>query len=354
MEYVFPAINQIQVNEQAGLTFATGLKSILRQDPDVILVGEIRDAETARIAVQSALTGHFVLSTLHGTDAVAALHRLLDMGIESFLIASSVWRSSSQRLVRRICDGLQGALHAHRRSSSPSTRRAAAAPTTGSSTAPAATYARAPATRTASASTSCSGSRRRSSASWWAGPPRRSSGAWPMAQGMRTAGTGGHRPRRRRRHHHRRSHPHRSTRSEGGTMPKFAYTAIALAGTPSPGCRTPTPSARSEPASTTATSTSVEAKEKRSHPPVRDHQGEAEEGRADALQPAARRLRAGGHPDPGGPPGHRRGVHQQGAAPGARGDHRRPQGWPDRSPMLPPSTPRRFPTSTSACSVRRS
>lgn len=104
VEYVFPGINQIQTNEQAGLTFATGLKAILRQDPDVILVGEIRDADTARIAVQSALTGHFVLSSLHGTDSVAALHRFLDMGIEAFLIASSVVGVIGQRLLRRICD----------------------------------------------------------------------------------------------------------------------------------------------------------------------------------------------------------------------------------------------------------
>ncbi|MDQ1689528.1 MAG: type pilus assembly protein PilB [Frankiaceae bacterium] len=103
VEYVFPSINQIQTNEQAGLTFATGLKSILRQDPDVILVGESRDVDTARIAVQSALTGHFVLSSLHATDAVAALHRFLDMGIESFLIASSVLAVVGQRLVRRTC-----------------------------------------------------------------------------------------------------------------------------------------------------------------------------------------------------------------------------------------------------------
>jgi type IV pilus assembly protein PilB len=103
VEYVMPSINQIQMNEQAGLSFATGLKSILRQDPDVILVGEIRDVETARIAVQSALTGHFVLSSLHAIDAVAALHRFLDMGIESFLIASSVMGIVGQRLVRRIC-----------------------------------------------------------------------------------------------------------------------------------------------------------------------------------------------------------------------------------------------------------
>ncbi|MFL6238897.1 MAG: GspE/PulE family protein [Actinomycetes bacterium] len=103
VEYVFPSINQIQMNEQTGLSFATGLKSILRQDPDVILVGEIRDVETARIATQSALTGHFVLSSLHATDAVAALHRFLDMGIESFLIASSVVAVVGQRLVRRSC-----------------------------------------------------------------------------------------------------------------------------------------------------------------------------------------------------------------------------------------------------------
>ena len=103
VEYVMPSINQIQTNEQAGLSFATGLKSILRQDPDIILVGESRDVETARIAVQSALTGHFVLSSLHAIDAVAALHRFLDMGIESFLIASSVVGIVGQRLVRRIC-----------------------------------------------------------------------------------------------------------------------------------------------------------------------------------------------------------------------------------------------------------
>src|SRR4026209_1308030 len=99
VEYVFASINQIQTNEQAGLTFATGLKSILRQDPDVILVGEIRDADTARIAVQSALTGHFVLSSLHGTDSVAALHRFLDMGIEAFLIASAGRGGTRPRLL---------------------------------------------------------------------------------------------------------------------------------------------------------------------------------------------------------------------------------------------------------------
>jgi type IV pilus assembly protein PilB len=107
VEYMIPSINQIQINEPAGVTFAGGLKSILRQDPDVILVGEIRDVETARIAVQSALTGHFVLSSLHATDAVSALHRLLDMGIESFLVASSISAVLSQRLLRRVCGNCQ-------------------------------------------------------------------------------------------------------------------------------------------------------------------------------------------------------------------------------------------------------
>ena len=103
VEYTFPTINQIQINERAGITFANGLRSILRQDPDIILVGEVRDVDTARIAVQSALTGHFVLSSLHATDSIAALFRLLDMGIEPFLVASSVTAVVAQRLVRRVC-----------------------------------------------------------------------------------------------------------------------------------------------------------------------------------------------------------------------------------------------------------
>ncbi|MGA8296987.1 MAG: ATPase, T2SS/T4P/T4SS family, partial [Acidimicrobiales bacterium] len=103
VEYVFSSMNQIQTNEQAGLTFATGLKSILRQDPDVILVGEIRDVETARIGIQSAMTGHLVLSSLHATDAVTALLRFYDMGIEPFLVAASMVAVVSQRLVRRTC-----------------------------------------------------------------------------------------------------------------------------------------------------------------------------------------------------------------------------------------------------------
>jgi type IV pilus assembly protein PilB len=103
VEYVFPGISQIQINEAAGVTFAAGLRSILRQDPDAILVGEIRDIETARIATQAALTGHFVMSSLHATDAVSALHRFMDMGIEPFLIASALLGVVGQRLVRRVC-----------------------------------------------------------------------------------------------------------------------------------------------------------------------------------------------------------------------------------------------------------
>jgi type IV pilus assembly protein PilB len=103
VEYVFPAVNQMQINLQADVTFASGLKSILRQDPDVILVGEIRDEQTARIAVQSALTGHLVMSSIHATEATSALYRLIDMGIEPFLIASSLVGVVGQRLVRKIC-----------------------------------------------------------------------------------------------------------------------------------------------------------------------------------------------------------------------------------------------------------
>ncbi len=103
VEYIVANINQIQINAQAGTTFANGLRSILRQDPDSILVGEIRDVETARIAVQAALTGHFVMSSLHATDATSALHRFMDMGIEPFLIASSLLGVVGQRLVRKIC-----------------------------------------------------------------------------------------------------------------------------------------------------------------------------------------------------------------------------------------------------------
>ena len=105
VEYMFDNINQSQINKLADISFANGLRAILRQDPDIILVGEIRDRETAEIAVQSALTGHMVLSSLHATDAVGALLRFTDMGIEGFLIASSVIAVVAQRLVRKTCEG---------------------------------------------------------------------------------------------------------------------------------------------------------------------------------------------------------------------------------------------------------
>lgn len=105
VEYKIEGVNQIQVNSDVGLTFATGLRSILRQDPDVIMVGEIRDKETAGLAVQAALTGHLVFSTLHTNSAAGILPRLLDMGIEPFLIASTVHTVIGQRLVRRVVPG---------------------------------------------------------------------------------------------------------------------------------------------------------------------------------------------------------------------------------------------------------
>ncbi len=104
VEYKMKGVNQIQVNADVGLTFASGLRSILRQDPNVVMVGEIRDSETANLAVQAALTGHLVFSTLHTNSAAGVLPRLLDMGIEPFLIASTVNTVIGQRLVRRISD----------------------------------------------------------------------------------------------------------------------------------------------------------------------------------------------------------------------------------------------------------
>ena len=103
IEYQMRGVNQIQVNEKAGLTFARGLRSILRHDPDVVLVGEIRDEETAQIAVQASLTGHLVFSTLHTNDAPGALSRLVDMHVEPYLVASSLEAVLAQRLVRVLC-----------------------------------------------------------------------------------------------------------------------------------------------------------------------------------------------------------------------------------------------------------
>lgn len=105
VEYKIEGVNQIQVNPDVGLTFATGLRSVLRQDPDVVMVGEIRDRETASLAVQAALTGHLVFSTLHTNSAAGILPRLLDMGVEPFLIASTVHTVIGQRLVRRVVPG---------------------------------------------------------------------------------------------------------------------------------------------------------------------------------------------------------------------------------------------------------
>ncbi|MGE7931114.1 GspE/PulE family protein [Viridibacillus arvi] len=103
VEYQMDGVNQIQVREEIGLTFATGLRSILRQDPDIVMIGEIRDLETAQIATRASLTGHLVLSTLHTNSAVESISRLIDMGIEPFLISSSVVGVVAQRLVRRVC-----------------------------------------------------------------------------------------------------------------------------------------------------------------------------------------------------------------------------------------------------------
>jgi len=103
VEYDMEGVNQIQINPKTGLTFATGLRSIVRQDPNIILVGEIRDSETANIAVNSAMTGHLVLSTMHANDAATTLIRLLDMGVEPFLVASSVNVVVAQRLLRILC-----------------------------------------------------------------------------------------------------------------------------------------------------------------------------------------------------------------------------------------------------------
>jgi type IV pilus assembly protein PilB len=103
VEFNLPGINQVQMKESIGLNFAATLRAFLRQDPNIILVGEIRDFETAEIAIKAALTGHLVLSTLHTNDAPSTINRLMNMGIEPFLVATSVQLIAAQRLVRRIC-----------------------------------------------------------------------------------------------------------------------------------------------------------------------------------------------------------------------------------------------------------
>jgi type IV pilus assembly protein PilB len=108
VEYQMDGITQIQVHEKIGMTFAAALRSLLRQDPDVIMVGEIRDEETARIAIQASLTGHLVLSTLHTNDAPSSITRMINIGIESYLIAASTNAILAQRLVRKICPHCKG------------------------------------------------------------------------------------------------------------------------------------------------------------------------------------------------------------------------------------------------------
>src|SRR5207248_1697652 len=104
VEYQLDGVKQVQVNPKVNLTFATGLRSMLRADPNIIMVGEIRDRDTAQIAVEAALTGHLVLSTLHTNDAPTAITRLVEMGIEPFLVASSIECVVAQRLARTLCD----------------------------------------------------------------------------------------------------------------------------------------------------------------------------------------------------------------------------------------------------------
>jgi general secretion pathway protein E len=103
IEYQLDGISQTQINEKKGMTFASGMRSVLRQDPDIIMVGEVRDGETAVMAIQASLTGHLVFSTLHTNDAASAVTRLLDLGIEPYLVSSSLVASLAQRLVRRLC-----------------------------------------------------------------------------------------------------------------------------------------------------------------------------------------------------------------------------------------------------------
>jgi type II secretory ATPase GspE/PulE/Tfp pilus assembly ATPase PilB-like protein len=159
VEYQLKGVNQIPVRPAIGLTFASGLRHIVRQDPDVILVGEIRDRETAEIAIQAALTGHLVLSTLHTNDAAGAVTRLQDMGCEPYLVCSALIGVLAQRLVRRICE----ACRVHDRPDPAdllALGRGCRSPKRRSGAGRAATPAAAPATADASASTSCSGSPR--------------------------------------------------------------------------------------------------------------------------------------------------------------------------------------------------
>ena len=168
IEYDLTGVGQTQVNARIDMTFAKALRAILRQDPDVIMIGEIRDLETAQIAVQASLTGHLVLATLHTNDAAAAVTRLLDMGIEPFLLSSSLLGVMAQRLVRKLC------VHC----------KAQRRPGTG--TRSAATSAATPATTAGSASTSCWRRPTRSAPRSTTRPPKRRSAPRPSRRGMKT------------------------------------------------------------------------------------------------------------------------------------------------------------------------
>ena len=165
IEYALDGVAQTQVNPRIELDFARALRAILRQDPDVIMIGEIRDLETAQIAVQASLTGHLVLATLHTNDAASAVTRLADMGVEPYLLASSLLGVLAQRLVRTLCPACRVASRAHRRasrSSSPSSACRATQPV--SRPRRAATNATTRAFAAAPASTSCCSSTTRSAA----------------------------------------------------------------------------------------------------------------------------------------------------------------------------------------------
>ncbi len=174
VEFNLAGINQVQIKDNIGLNFAAALRSFLRQDPNIILVGEIRDYETAEIAVKAALTGHLVLSTLHTNDAPSTVSRLVNMGIEPFLVGTAVNLIQAQRLIRRICAQLQGRGHGHaqqdphRDRASPPSRWGRSSSTRAGAAAP----ATAPATRAGWASTRSWRSRRESATSSWWGPPR--------------------------------------------------------------------------------------------------------------------------------------------------------------------------------------
>ena len=157
IEMQIPGVNQMQINARAGVTFASGLRSILRQDPNVILVGEIRDQETADIALGAAQTGHLLLSTLHTNDATATITRLFDLGIQPFLMASSLLGIVAQRLVRRPCPACAVPQHAERRDDRDrSAARRGCPPTASGSPDADAISAGSPGSRGASRSTRCS------------------------------------------------------------------------------------------------------------------------------------------------------------------------------------------------------